>query len=166
MARSGESSTIAPSRWERNVTQRSSILRSSDSDMTWKPPESVRIGSGQFMNLCKPPERRDALGAGPQHQVIGVGEHDVGAGRAHGLRRQAFHAGLRSDRHEGRRCDGAVRGGDLAAARRAVRGYETKGEIHQASCVMPTTLNTAWYSPDRQPTCSPIASSVCRILVS
>src|SRR5262245_11221456 len=23
--------------------------------MTWKPPESVRIGSGQFMNLCKPP---------------------------------------------------------------------------------------------------------------
>ena len=26
-----------------------------ESDMTWKPPESVRIGSGQFMNLCKPP---------------------------------------------------------------------------------------------------------------
>ena len=23
--------------------------------MTWKPPESVRIGPGQFMNLCRPP---------------------------------------------------------------------------------------------------------------
>ena len=26
-----------------------------DSDITWKPPESVRIGSCQFMKLCRPP---------------------------------------------------------------------------------------------------------------
>ena len=25
------------------------------SDITWKPPESVRIGRGQFMNACSPP---------------------------------------------------------------------------------------------------------------
>ena len=45
IARSGVSSTIAPSRCERNVTPFSSTLRSSASDMTWKPPESVRIGA-------------------------------------------------------------------------------------------------------------------------
>ncbi len=55
IARSGVSATIAPSRWERNVTPSSSILRSSPSDITWKPPESVKIGCGQLMNLCSPP---------------------------------------------------------------------------------------------------------------
>ena len=55
IARSGVSSTIAPSICERKVTPSSSILRSSDSDITWKPPESVRIGRGQFMNVCRPP---------------------------------------------------------------------------------------------------------------
>ncbi len=55
IARSGESSTRAPSRWERKVTPLSVTLRSWDSDMTWKPPESVRIGCGQFMNVWSPP---------------------------------------------------------------------------------------------------------------
>ena len=56
MARSGDSSTMAPSMCERKVTPLfSSMVRSSDSDITWKPPESVRIGRGQFMNLCRPP---------------------------------------------------------------------------------------------------------------
>ena len=44
MARSGDNSTIAPSRCERKVTPCSLILRSVASDITWKPPESVRIG--------------------------------------------------------------------------------------------------------------------------
>ena len=55
MARSGVRSTMVPSMCERKVTPLSLILRSSDSDMTWKPPESVRIGPFQFMNLCRPP---------------------------------------------------------------------------------------------------------------
>ena len=46
---------MAPSRWERKVTPSSVTLRRSDSDITWKPPESVRIGSGQCMKACKPP---------------------------------------------------------------------------------------------------------------
>ena len=48
-------------------------------------------------------ERGDALGAGPQHQVIGVAEHDLGAGRAHVVVMHALDRGLRADRHEGRR---------------------------------------------------------------
>ena len=40
-------------------TPSSSILRSSASDMTWKPPESVRIGCGQSHEAVQPAERRD-----------------------------------------------------------------------------------------------------------
>ena len=79
----GVSSTMAPSRCERNVTPFSSTLRSSASDMTWKPPESVRIGTRPVHEGVQAAERRDALGARPQHQMIGVAEHDIGAGRAH-----------------------------------------------------------------------------------
>ena len=78
-------------------------LRSFASDMTWKPPESVRIGPSQSMNRCRPPSLRDALGAGPQHQMIGVAEDDVGAGRAHVLGQHRLHRGAGADRHEGRR---------------------------------------------------------------
>ena len=46
---------MAPSRCERKVTPFSVSLRSADSDITWKPPLSVRIGSGQFMKACRPP---------------------------------------------------------------------------------------------------------------
>ena len=49
--------------------------------MTWKPP---RVGQDRAVpahEAVQAAEPRDALGAGPQHQVIGVAEHDVGAGR-------------------------------------------------------------------------------------
>ena len=55
IARSGPSSIIAPSRCERNVTAFSSSLRNCDSDITWNPPESVRIARGQLMNAWSPP---------------------------------------------------------------------------------------------------------------
>ena len=103
-------------------------LRSCESDMTWKPPESVRIGYGQFMNVCRPPSAATALGAGAQHQVVGVGEHDVCAGRAHGFGRETFHRRLGADRHEKRRCDQPVRGRDLAAAGVAVRRQQAEGK--------------------------------------
>jgi hypothetical protein len=40
------------------------ILRNSDSDITWKPPESVSTGPCQRMNARKPPRRamRSAVG--------------------------------------------------------------------------------------------------------
>jgi hypothetical protein len=53
--RSGVSEISAPSMCERKTTPLSSSFRSWPSDITWKPPESVRIGPGQSMNLCKPP---------------------------------------------------------------------------------------------------------------
>jgi hypothetical protein len=62
--RSGDSSTLAPSICERNVTACSLTLRRSESDITWKPPESVSIGPFQPVNVCKPPSAaiRSALG--------------------------------------------------------------------------------------------------------
>ncbi len=51
--------------------------------------EAAGIGEDRMRPAHEPvqaAERRDALGAGPQHQVIGVAEQDVGAGRAHRLR--------------------------------------------------------------------------------
>ena len=61
--RSGVSTWVEPSICDWKVTPVSSILRKAASDMTWKPPESVRIGYGQFMNWCSPPSARHALGA-------------------------------------------------------------------------------------------------------
>ncbi len=46
---------MAPSRCERKVTPFSVSLRKDDSDITWKPPLSVRIGSGHCMKVCRPP---------------------------------------------------------------------------------------------------------------
>ena len=62
------------------VTPSSVILRSLARLMTWKPPESVRIGRSQRMKLVQAAQPGDALGAGAQHQVVGVGEDDIGAG--------------------------------------------------------------------------------------
>ena len=53
--RSGDNSTFMPSMCERNVTARSLTLRRSDSDITWKPPESVSIGPFQPVKVCRPP---------------------------------------------------------------------------------------------------------------
>ena len=119
---------MAPSMCERKVTPWSATLRSCESDMTWKPPESVRIGYGQFMKRVQAAERGNPLGAGAQHQVIGVGEHDLCAGCAHGFGRKTFHRRLCAHRHEKRRCDQPVRGRDLAAAGVAVRRQQAEGK--------------------------------------
>jgi hypothetical protein len=55
--RSGLSMCLDPSTWERKVTPSSVSLRRSARLITWNPPESVRIGPDQFMNLCRPPSR-------------------------------------------------------------------------------------------------------------
>ena len=67
MARSGESSIVAPSTCERKVTPLSSTLRNRDSDITWKPPESVRIGYGQLMKACSPPS--EAMRSAPGRSI-------------------------------------------------------------------------------------------------
>ena len=65
--RSGDSSNMVPSRCERNVTACSVSLRKDDNDITWKPPESVRIGLPQFMKLCRPPSA--AMRSGPGRSI-------------------------------------------------------------------------------------------------
>ena len=77
---SGEKKCLLPSRCERNSTPSSVTLRSSESENTWKPPESVSIGRCQLMKRCTPPSAPDQLVPGPQVQVIGVGEDDLRAG--------------------------------------------------------------------------------------
>ena len=77
--------------------------------------------------LVQAAELGDALGAGPQHQVIGVGEDDVGAGSCDVLGEHGLDRGAGADRHEGRRANDTARRGDGAGARLAVSGFEREG---------------------------------------
>ena len=62
--RSGVSTCLEPSRWLAKLTASSVTLEMEARLITWKPPESVRIGRSQRMNLCSPPSRstRSAVG--------------------------------------------------------------------------------------------------------
>jgi len=85
-------------------------------------------GVGPVHKAMQPAQRRDALGPGPQHQVIRVGEKDVGTRGAHRLRRKPLHRRLRADRHERGRRDRAVRSRHFAAAGGAIGSEQAKGE--------------------------------------
>jgi hypothetical protein len=74
------------------------------------------------------PQPRNALGAWPQHQVIGVAQQDIGAGLAHTLRQHRLDGARCSNRHEGRRADVAARGADHAQPRCAVHTLQFKCE--------------------------------------
>ena len=52
---SGEKKSLSPFKWFLNVTPSSVIFLFSANEKTWNPPESVRIGPSQFINLCNPP---------------------------------------------------------------------------------------------------------------
>ena len=74
-------------------------------------------------------EPGDALGAGPQHQVIGVGEDDVGAGRRTSSGNMALTvAPVPTGMKAGVRMI-AARRGDGAGARLAVLGFEREGKV-------------------------------------
>ena len=64
MARSGVSSCLRPSIWDWKVTPISVIFLSFASDMTWKPPESVRIGSFPADEVVQAAECGDASAPG------------------------------------------------------------------------------------------------------
>src|SRR4029079_19501687 len=71
----------------------------------------------------------------PQHQMIGVAEHDIGAGIAHLAPMHALHGPRRADRHEGRRPHRAMRRGQPAGAGRAVCSNQLKmiGSVYAAA---------------------------------
>ena len=96
--------------------------------MTWKPPELVKIGSGQFMNVCRPPSAAMRSAPGRKHEVIGIAEHDLGAGRADVVGREPLHRALRADGHEGRCLNFAVRCHEFTAAGGAVGFQQVEGE--------------------------------------
>ena len=86
-------------------------------------------GMGPVHEFVQAAERRDPLGSRRQHQMIGVGEHDVVAKRPHCIRVHGLDGRGGADRHEGRRADDAARGRDRADARFAVGGVDGEGKL-------------------------------------
>ena len=82
-------------------------------------------------------ERRDALGAGPQHQVVGIGEDDRGAGRGHIVGLHRLDGARRAHRHERRRRDRAVRRREPARPRRAVASRHLKAQARRHAAPPP-----------------------------
>ena len=96
----------------------------------------MRIGPIPAHEFVQAAELGDTLGAGSQHQMIGVAEDDIGAGIAHLLRVKRFYRAHGADRHERRRTNDAARRRDFPAPRRSVRGENAKAELR----IVPNTL--------------------------
>jgi hypothetical protein len=77
-------------------------------------PEAARLG--------------DDVRPGLQVQVVGVGQHRLGAQLTHGLGQHGFHGGLGADRDERRGVDVAVRGVNDPAATPGPRQFGIDGE--------------------------------------
>ena len=91
--------------------------------------EAAGVGEDGFVPAAErmqTAEPGDALGAGAQHEVIGVAEHDLGAGGVDIAHLHRLHARLCADGHEGWRLDRAVGRGEPAASRRTVGGQKLK----------------------------------------
>ncbi len=71
---------------------------------------------------------RNPFGTGPQHQVIGVAENDVGTGLAHGLGLHRLDRRSRTHRHEGRRADIAALHPDSPGASHTITGMDVEGK--------------------------------------
>jgi hypothetical protein len=118
---------LAPSIWERKVTAFS---------LHGAAP------AGEFLQAA---EGGNAFGARPQHQMVGIAKHDIGAGLAHLAPMHPLHRARGADRHEGRRPHHAMRRGQPAGTGRAVGGeqFEMIGKAHgwlmarQAGLVQP-----------------------------
>ena len=93
--------------------------------------ESAGVGEDRHRpvhEFVQPAERGDAFGARPQHQMVGVAEHDLGAGRAHVVGHKPFYGRLRADGHECRGLHFAVRGHKFAPSGGAIGIKEVEGE--------------------------------------
>jgi len=94
-------------------------------------------------------EGGDALGAGPQHQMVGISEHDIGTGIAYLAPVHALHGAGGADRHEGRRPHHAVRRRQPADARLAVGRDELEviGKAHASAYRVTTTSGSTSLMP-------------------
>jgi hypothetical protein len=84
--------------------------------------------TGPADELMEPSTPRDELVAGPEKQVIGVPEDDLGARLAKVTMKRRLDGSLRTDRHERRGVHYAVRGVKFPATRRAIRAVQSKTE--------------------------------------
>ena len=57
-------SAMMSSAWTRSVSIASTLRKPEPSDSTWKPPLSVNVGPGQFMNAPRPPASSTMSGPG------------------------------------------------------------------------------------------------------
>jgi hypothetical protein len=80
----------------------------------------------------QPAEIGDALGAGAQHQVIGIGEDHREARRGDVARLHRLDGRGGADRHEGRGFHLAMRGDEFSAPRLAVLRRHGESEAHAA----------------------------------
>ena len=68
MATSGVSTRFDPSRCDRNVKPSSDVVRRSERENAWKPPESVSIACGHREKRCRPPALAMISGPGRNHR--------------------------------------------------------------------------------------------------
>ena len=78
--------------------------------------------------FVQPAQPRHPLRAGAEHEVIGVAEDDVRAGRPHLRRPHRLHCRGSADWHEGRRADHPALHGNLAGAGGAIGGVDGEGK--------------------------------------
>ena len=78
-------------------------------------------------------QRRHPLGAGPQHEMIGIAQQDLGPRGGDGFRQHGLDRARRAHGHEGRRLHRAMGGMDPPAARLAVPRQELEAGIAHAA---------------------------------
>ncbi len=89
-------------------------------------------GAGPVHEPVQPAQPLHPVRAGPEHEVVGVAEDQLRAGRAHGVAGHALDRACRADGHEHGRLDLAMGREQPPGARRAVRGLLLPGERHAA----------------------------------
>ncbi len=96
--------------------------------------EAAAVGEDRAVPVHEPveaPGAADELGTGTQHQVKGVGEHDLRARVAHLFGRERAHGSVGTDRHERGRLHASVGRVEPAGARaRAAVGVEQREPHH------------------------------------
>ena len=104
-----------------------------------KAPGVGEDGVRPVHELVQAAESGDPLRAGREHQMIGVGEHDVVAERPHRLRMHRLYRRGCSDRHERGSADYAARRRDRAETRLPVGRVDGKGKFgaHRRSASSP-----------------------------
>jgi hypothetical protein len=93
--------------------------------------EAAGIGQdrpGPVHEAVQPAQPAHTLRPRPQHQMVGVAEHDLRAGRGHVLRLHRLHRGGGADRHEGRGVDRAMGGVNAPEAGVSVTAQEFEAE--------------------------------------